>query len=174
MCVATDRVTHTCPAFVTCLWNRSAEPETLETFCDLWKSSVPHHLSQFSSVMSDSLWPHGPQHTRPPCPSPTPGVYSNSCPLSRWCHPTISFSVVPFSSHLQSSPASGFFQKNQFFTSSLTTSSYYFKLSSVLMPEGLFLKQVHWWRCWDTHTLPHTHTPTHTHTHFPTHPPTPS
>ena len=59
---------------------------------------------QFScSVMSDSLWPHGMQHARPPCPSPTPGVYSNSCPLCRWCHSTISSSVVPFSSHLQSS-----------------------------------------------------------------------
>ena len=56
------------------------------------------------SVMSDSLRPHELQHARPPCPSPTPGVYSNSCPLSRWCHPTISFSVVPFSSHLQSFP----------------------------------------------------------------------
>ena len=53
--------------------------------------------------MSDFLQPHGPQHARPPCPSPTPGVYSNSCPLSRWCHPTISSSVVPFSSCLQSS-----------------------------------------------------------------------
>ena len=59
------------------------------------------------SVMSDSLWPHGLQHARPPCPSPTPRVYSNSCPLSRWCHPTISSSVVPFSSCLQSFPASG-------------------------------------------------------------------
>ena len=54
---------------------------------------------QFScSVMSDSLWPHGPQHARPPCPSPTPRVYPNSFPLSRWCHPTISSSVIPFSS----------------------------------------------------------------------------
>ena len=62
---------------------------------------------QFSrSVVSDSLWPHGLQHTRPPCPSPTRGVYSNLCPLSRWCHPTISSSVVPFSSCLQSFPAS--------------------------------------------------------------------
>ena len=59
--------------------------------------------------MSESLWAHGPQHTRPPCPSPTPEAYSNSCPLSRWCHPTISSSVVPFSSHLQSFPASGSF-----------------------------------------------------------------
>ena len=74
---------------------------------------------QFSrSVMSDSLQPHGPQHTRPPCPSPTPGVYSNTCPLSRWCHPTISSSVVPFSSSLQSFQASGSFQMTQFFASS--------------------------------------------------------
>ena len=73
---------------------------------------------QFShSVVSDSLWPHGQQHARPPCPSPTPGIYSNSCPLIRWCHPTISSSVVPFSSHLQSFPASGSFQMSQFFAS---------------------------------------------------------
>ena len=70
---------------------------------------------QFScSLMPDSLQSHGPQHTRPPCPSPTPGVYS--CPLSWWCHPTISSSVVPFSSHLQSFPASGSFQISQFFS----------------------------------------------------------
>ena len=74
---------------------------------------------QFShSVVSDSFQPHGPEHTRPPCPSPTPGVYSNSCPLSQWCHPTISSSVVPFSSCLQSFPASGSFPMDQFFTSS--------------------------------------------------------
>ena len=73
---------------------------------------------QFSrSVVSDSLRPHGLQHTRPPCPSPTPGVYPNSCPLSRWCHPTISSSVVPFSSCLQSFPASEFFQMSQLFAS---------------------------------------------------------
>ena len=69
------------------------------------------------SVVSDSLRPHGLQHARTPCPSPTPGVDSNSCPLSRWCHPTISSSVVPFSSCLQSFPASGSFQMSQFFTS---------------------------------------------------------
>ena len=63
--------------------------------------------------MSNSLQPHGLQHARPPCPSPTPGVYSNSCALSLWCHPTISSSVVPFSSHLQSFPASGSFQINE-------------------------------------------------------------
>ena len=73
---------------------------------------------QFScSVMSDSLWPHEPQHTRPPCPSPTPGVYPNSCPLSKWCHLTISSSVIPFSSCLQSFPTSGSFQMCQFLAS---------------------------------------------------------
>ena len=67
--------------------------------------------------MSISLQPHGLQHARPPCPSPTPRDYSNSCPLSRWCHPTISSSVVPFSSRLQSFPASGSFLMSQLFTS---------------------------------------------------------
>ena len=71
---------------------------------------------QFSySVMSDSLWPHESEHARTPCPSPTPGVYSNSCPSSRWCHPAISSSVVPFSSCPQSPPASGSFQMSQLF-----------------------------------------------------------
>ena len=67
--------------------------------------------------MSDSLQSHGLQYTSLPCPSPTPGASSNSCPLSRWCHPTISSSVVPFSSCLQSFPASGSFQVSQFFAS---------------------------------------------------------
>ena len=67
--------------------------------------------------MSDSLWTHGLQHTRPPYPSPAPGVYSNSCAMSWWCHPTISSSVTLFSSCLQSSPASGSFQMSQLFTS---------------------------------------------------------
>ena len=67
--------------------------------------------------MSDSLQPHGLQHAKPPCPSPAPGVYSNSCPSSWWCHPTISSSVVPFSSRLQSFPASRSFQMNLFFIS---------------------------------------------------------
>ena len=79
----------------------------------MWRGKV-----QFSySVVYDSLWPHGLQHARLPCPSPTPGVYSNSCPLSRWCHLTISSSVVPFSSHLQSFPASGSFPISWFFAS---------------------------------------------------------
>ena len=71
---------------------------------------------QFSrSVVSDSLRPHESQHARPPCPSPTPGVHSDSCPLSRWCHPAISSSVVPFSSCPQSLPASGSFPMRQLF-----------------------------------------------------------
>ena len=75
------------------------------------KSSV-----QFShSVMSDSLRPHKSQHARPPCPSPTPRVYPNSYPLSRWCHPAISSSVIPFSSWPQSLPESGSFPMSQFF-----------------------------------------------------------
>ena len=74
------------------------------------------HSVQFShSVMSDSLWPYGQQHARPPYPSPTPGVNSNSYPLSWWCHLTISSSVVSFSSHLQSFPAPGSFQMSQLF-----------------------------------------------------------
>ena len=78
-----------------------------------WKVRV-----QFShSVVSDSLPPHEPQHSRPPCPSPTPRVYPNPCPLSWWCHPTISSSVFCFSSCLQSFPASGSFQMSQLFTS---------------------------------------------------------
>ena len=71
---------------------------------------------QFShSVVSDSLWPHGPQHARLPCPTSTPRAYSNSCPSSWWCHPTISSSVVPFSSNLQSFPALGSFPLSKFF-----------------------------------------------------------
>ena len=73
---------------------------------------------QFScSVMSDSLQPNEPQHARPPCPSPTPRIHPNPCPLSQWCHPTISFSVIPFSSCPQSFPASGSFQMSQLFAS---------------------------------------------------------
>ena len=69
------------------------------------------------SVVSDSLQPHGLQHARPPCPSPTPGVHPNPCPSSRWCHPTISSSVIPFSASPQSFPASGSFQMRQLFAS---------------------------------------------------------
>ena len=73
---------------------------------------------QFShSVVSDSLWPHELQHARPLCPSPAPGVHPNPCPLSQWCHPTISSSVVPFSFCPQFFPASGSFQVSQHFAS---------------------------------------------------------
>ena len=105
------------------IWNNRVTKGSLEKI--MIKSSlgiVIFHLNlpsvQFSrSVMSSSLWPHGLQHARPPCPSPTPGVYSNSCPLSRWCHPTISSSVVPFSSRLQSFPVSGSLLMSWFFSS---------------------------------------------------------
>ena len=83
------------------------------SFLDFWFSSV-----QFSrSVVSDSFRPHESQHSRPPCPSPTPGVYSNSCPLSQCCHPAISSSVVPSSSCPQSLQASGSFPVSQLFLS---------------------------------------------------------
>ena len=78
------------------------------------------HISSFHfsrSVVSNSLRPHKSQHARPPCPSPTPGVYSNSCPSSRWCHPAISSSVIPFSSCPQSLPVSGSFPISQLFNS---------------------------------------------------------
>ena len=92
--------------------------------------TFPFSSVQFSlSVMSDSLWPHGPQHTRPPCPSPTPGVYSNSSSLSQRCHPTISSSVIPFSSCLQFFPASGSFQMSQFFAWGSECWSFSFSIS---------------------------------------------
>ena len=85
--------------------------------------------------MSDSLRPHGLQHARSPCPSPTPGVYSNSCPLSRWCHPTVSSSVIPFSSYLQSFPAPGSFQMSQLFAFhfNISPSNDYLRLISFRM-----------------------------------------
>ena len=88
---------------------------TYAALCVTFKNITLVQLSH--SVVSDSLRPHGLQHARPPCPSPTPGVYSNSSPLSRWCHPAISPAVVPFSFCLQSFPESGSFQMNQFFAS---------------------------------------------------------
>ena len=99
---------------------------TSESVLIRWMNLEPIIQSEFSSVQSlsrvkwslsrvDSLRPHGLQHTRLPCPSPTPGACWNSCPLSWWCHPTISSSIVPFSSCLQSCPASGSFQMSQFF-----------------------------------------------------------
>ena len=112
--------------FIAALFTRAKDMEAIWIFIYGWldKEAMVHIYNgifssvQFShSVMSDSLQPHGLQHARHPCPSPTPRVYSNSCPLSQWCHPTISSSVVPFSSHLQSFPASGSFPMSQFFTS---------------------------------------------------------
>ena len=97
-------------------WERLTEGET-----GSWSHGRGH--AQFSSVqfshsvLSDYLWPHGLQHGKPPCPSPNPRVYSNSRPLSQWCHPTTSSSVIPFSSCLQSFPASGSFQMSQLFIS---------------------------------------------------------
>ena len=97
-------------------WEFQGSRQKLQCFHDPALEVMPS--VQFSySVMSDSLWPHGLQHARPLCPSPTPRVYPNSCPLSQWCYPTISSSVVPFSSCLQSFPASGSFQMSQFFAS---------------------------------------------------------
>ena len=99
-------------------WTPECYPD--EAVTDSTAANITEH--QFSSVhfsrsvVSDSLQLHGVQHAGPPCPSPTPGACSNSSPSSQWCHPTISFSVVPFSRH-QSFPASGSFQINQFFTS---------------------------------------------------------
>ena len=84
------------------------------------ETKSPSSFVQISLVTQSCLtlyWPHGLQHARLPCPSPTPRAYSNSCPSSQWCHPAISFSVVPSSSHLQSFPASGSFPMSQFFAS---------------------------------------------------------
>ena len=90
-------------------------PSLLFYFCTLLQIFCSVQFS--GSVLSDTLWPHGLQHTKPPCPSPTHRVYIDSCPLSQWCHPTISSSVIPFSSCLQSFPTSGSFQMSQFFAS---------------------------------------------------------
>ena len=85
----------------------------LKLFCN---SSFIHSVSSVTQLCP-TLQPHGLQHAKPPCPSPTPRVYSNSYPLSQWCHPATSSSVIPFSSCLQSFPASGSLQMSQFFAS---------------------------------------------------------
>ena len=93
-------------------------PQMTKCCSFLWLCDIPFSSVQFSrSVMSDSLGPHESQHARPLCPSLTPGVRSDSRPLSRWCHPTISSSIVPFSSRLQSFPELGSFPVSQFFAS---------------------------------------------------------
>ena len=115
------------PSSFTCLPSNLNEKLWL-LFPPLEPSSVvstypPFQRLQFSSVqcsrsvVSDSLQPHEPQYARPPCPSPTPRVHPNPCPLSRWCHPTISSSIIPFSSYTQSFPASGSFWISQLFAS---------------------------------------------------------
>ena len=103
-------------------WNNLARRmlgATWNSSCNFFPCLYSHlPLVQFSrSVVPDSLRPHEPQHPRPPCPSPTPRVYSNSCPLNQGHHSTISSSLIPFSSHLQSFPASGSFQISQLFAS---------------------------------------------------------
>ena len=102
-----------------CIQLSPKEVEPRAYYAEWSRSEVPFSRS----VGSDSLWPHGLQHTRLPCPPPTPGAYSNSCPLSQWCHPTILSSVGPFSSCLQSFPASACFPMSQFFTSGIGASS---------------------------------------------------
>ena len=95
-------------------WTGVSSRQVHSRFCRCWRDSFSS--VQFScSVVSDSLQPHELQHARPPCPSLTPGVHSNSCPSSRWCHPAISSSVIPFSSCPQSLPASESFPMSQLF-----------------------------------------------------------
>ena len=115
-----------------------------------WKGMSSHSSVQFSrSVMPDSLRPHGLQHTRLPCPSSIPRVHSDSCPLGRWCHPTISSSVVPFSSRLRSFPASGSFPMSPLrirwpnywsFSFSISPSNEYLGLISFRMDLFYFLE----------------------------------
>ena len=108
----TKRLNNNCPP---------SPPVTLTSHLSFPRQSrfkIRFSLVQFShSVVSNSLQPHGLQHARPPCPSPTPKVYSQSCALSQRCHPTISSTVVPFSSCLQSLPASGSFRMSRLFPS---------------------------------------------------------
>ena len=99
-------------------WGKHVHPWL--THVNVWQKPPQYcKVIQFNSVTQSclTLWPHEPQHTRPPCSSPTSGVHPNPCPLSRWYHPTISSSVVPFSSCPQSLPASGSFQMSQLFAS---------------------------------------------------------
>ena len=92
-------------------------PQTWEPLVHLIEEMKRGSVQFSRSVVSDSLWPHESQHARPPCPSPTPGVHSDSRPSSQWCHPAISSSVVPLSSYPQSLPASESFPMSQLFTS---------------------------------------------------------
>ena len=110
---------------------------------------------QFScSVVSDSFWPHELQHARPPCPSPTPGVHPNPCPLSRWCHPAISSSVVPFSSCPQSLPASGSFPMSQLFAwGGILYWSFSFSISTSKEHPGLISQKLQIWSLSQTYYI---------------------
>ena len=114
---------------------------TWHSYAKEWGSVQLSH-----SVVSDSLQPRGLQHARPFCSSPTPGVYSNSCPLCRWCYPTVSFSVDPFSSHLQPFPASGSFQMRQLFTSG--GQSIGVSASASVLPPNIQNWLPLGWTCW--------------------------
>ena len=112
------RILQCCWCFLVCdVWDSMETSLSILLSISPFISTVQFSAVQFNhSVMSDYFLPHGLQHTRPPCPSPIPRTYSNSCSLNQWSHPTISSSVVPFS-HLQLFPASGSFQMSQFFAS---------------------------------------------------------
>ena len=118
--------------------------------CSLGISNILEEILQFSSVqfshsvVSDSLRPHEPKHARPSCRSPTPGVHPNLCPSSRWCHPTISFSIVPFSSCPQSFPASGSFHMSQLFTSGGQSIGFSFNISPSNEYPGLISFRMYW------------------------------
>ena len=112
----------------------------------MWSWAKQRILKFNCSVISDSLWSHGLQHAKPARPSPTPGVYSNSCTLSQWYHPTISSSVVPFSSCLQSFPASGSFPVSQFFTSG--GKSIGVSASASVLPMNIQDRFPLWWTGW--------------------------
>ena len=120
------------------LWPHIVETE--------WKSVSSSTSVQFShSVVSNSLQHHGLKHARPLCPSPTPGVYPKSSPLSWWCHPTISSSAIPFSSHLQSFPPSGSFPMSQLFTSGGQSNwSFSFNISLSNENSGLISFRMDW------------------------------
>ena len=129
------------------------------------------YMYQFSSVAQsclDSLWLHEPQHARPPCPLPTPRVYPNSCPSSRWCHPTISSSVIPFSSCPQSFPASWSFQMSQLFASGGQIYwGFSFNISPSSEHSGLisFRMDICTYKCTYVCVYIHTYTCTYQHSH---------
>ena len=109
------------------------------------KLFLPSSVQFSRSVVTHSLWPHGLRYARLPCPSPTPGVYSYSCPLSRGCHPTISSCVIPFSSCLQYFPASGSFPMSQFFAScGQSIGSFSFSISPSNEYSGLISFRIDW------------------------------